>query len=267
MRLTIISGRSGSGKTIALHALEDMGFYCIDNLPITFLPELHKLIGSRHESVAVSIDARNIVDDLSQFRDNIQQFSENGQNCQIIYLDADEKTLLKRFSETRRKHPLSSATISLREAIRNEHTLLTPIASLADLTIDTSSSSRTALQNLVRERLMHANELSKGQMHLLLQSFGFKHGLPPDADFVFDIRCLPNPYWEPNLRSQSGLDKDVIEFLEKSPEVQDMFKDILKFLKNWIPYFVADNRSYLTVAIGCTGGIHRSVYIVQKLPN
>lgn len=265
MRLTIISGRSGSGKTIALHALEDMGFYCIDNLPISFLPDLQTHIGFRNESIAVSIDARNIPDDLSHFRDNIQKILDEGHFCQIIYLDADEKTLLKRFSETRRKHPLSNANTSLQEAIRKEHTLLTPIASLADLTIDTSSISRTVLQNLVRERFMHSNKTNQSKMHLLLQSFGFKHGIPPDADFVFDIRCLPNPYWESELRPLSGMDKPVIDFLESKPEVQAMIKDILKFLENWIPSFVADNRSYLTIAIGCTGGVHRSVYFVHKI--
>jgi UPF0042 nucleotide-binding protein len=262
MRLIIISGRSGSGKTIALHVLEDLGFYCIDNLPIFFLPELEKEIGNSHPLVAVSLDARNIPSDSTHLKTVVQDLHERGKSCEILYLDAQENALLQRFSETRRKHPLTDNTTSLREAIRKEHELLTPIAALADLTIDTSPLSRQELHNLIRDRIAHHNG---SQVQLLLKSFGFKHGLPPDADFVFDVRCLPNPYWKIDLRALSGLDEPVIQYLEEIPEVQSMLKHICNFLETWIPHFEADNRSYVTIAIGCTGGQHRSVYMVETI--
>lgn len=262
MRLVIISGRSGSGKTIALHVLEDLGFYCIDNLPIFFLPELEKEIGNSHPLVAVSLDARNIPSDSTHLKTMVQDLNARGKSCEILYLDAQENALLQRFSETRRKHPLTDNTTSLREAIRKEHELLTPIAALADLTIDTSPLSRQELHNLIRDRIAHHNG---SQVQLLLKSFGFKHGLPPDADFVFDVRCLPNPYWKIDLRALSGLDEPVIQYLEGIPEVQSMLKHICSFLETWIPHFEADNRSYVTIAVGCTGGQHRSVYMVETI--
>lgn len=265
MRLVIVSGRSGSGKTVALHALEDLGFYCIDNLPISFLPELKTHVPKSHAYVAISIDVRNIPSgDLETFKSLLDGFKGQSKTpADIIYLDADENTLLQRFSETRRKHPLSNDKTSLREAIRKEHELLTPIADLADLTIDTSPLTRQTLYNLIRNRV--ALDAPHTQIQLLLQSFGFKHGLPPDADFVFDIRCLPNPYWNPELRGLSGKDNLVCEFLESLPDVRDMLKEIASFLEHWIPRFQADNRSYLSIAIGCTGGQHRSVYMVERL--
>jgi UPF0042 nucleotide-binding protein len=262
LRHVIISGRSGSGKSVALHALEDRGFYCIDNLPVALLPELEQYIGTNHPLVAVSIDARNMPTDLLNFKDIINQLNSQGKTCEILYLDADDNTLLKRFSETRRKHPLSNEITSLREAIRKEHNLLTPIASLADLTIDTSPLSRQSLHNLVVNRVAHH---TNNTLQLLLQSFGFKHGIPPDADFVFDVRCLPNPYWDPSLRENTGLDKDVIQYLSTKPEVNKMLNDIYRFLVDWIPHFIADNRSYMTIALGCTGGQHRSVYLIESI--
>lgn len=262
MRLVIISGRSGSGKTIALHALEDLGFYCIDNLPFSFLPELEGEIGTLHPLVAVSIDARNIPMDTTHFRTIIKNLNAHGKNCEIIYLDADENSLLKRFSETRRKHPLTNKTASLREAIRKEHELLTPIAYLADLMIDTSPLSGQELHTIIRNRIAKHTD---SKIQLLLESFGFKHGVPSDADFIFDVRCLPNPYWKPELRVLSGLDAKIIEYLEPIPSVQRMLMDICTFLETWIPSFEADNRSYLTIAIGCTGGQHRSVYMVESI--
>lgn len=262
MRLVIISGRSGSGKTIALHVLEDLGFYCIDNLPVALLPELEKYIPKNQPQVAVSIDARNIPSDLHHLKDIISELNARGKNAEILYLDADENTLLKRYSETRRKHPLSSSKISLREAIRQEQLLLTPIASLADLTIDTTPLSRQKLQNLIRDRVAFS---PKSRIQILLQSFGFKHGLPPEADFLFDVRCLPNPYWVPGLRELSGRDPKVAEFLADKHDVQKMLNTLTQFLLEWIPNFEADNRSYLTVALGCTGGMHRSVYLVEAL--
>ncbi len=262
MRLVIVSGRSGSGKTIALHALEDLGFYCIDNLPFLLVPELQGQLGSTHPTVAVSVDARNYPSNSLQFKNVIKDLNQTKNKCEIVYLDADENTLLKRFSETRRKHPLSNSSISLREAIQKELEILAPIASLADLIVDTSLLTRQGLYNIIRDRIAHHHE---GKIQLLLQSFGFKHGLPPDADFVFDVRCLPNPYWEPELSALNGLDHLVIQYLEKIPEANRLIKDISTFIENWIPYFEADNRSYVTIAIGCTGGQHRSVYMVESL--
>lgn len=262
MRLVIISGRSGSGKTVVLHVLEDLGFYCIDNLPVALLPELDKHITGKEAKVAVSIDARNIPTDLHHFKDILSSLNQKGKKVDILYLDADENTLLKRYSETRRKHPLTNGKTSLREAIRKEQALLTPIASVADLTLDTSALSRLNLQNLIRDRVSDAPQ---NRIQVLLQSFGFKHGLPPEADFLFDVRCLPNPYWEPELRELSGKDDKVIQFLETKPDVKNMLESIYTFLETWIPRFEADSRSYLTVALGCTGGLHRSVYLVEAL--
>lgn len=262
-KLVIVSGRSGSGKTVALHALEDLGYYCVDNLPVTLLSELKSHIKAAHPLVAVSIDARNIPADLVHFKEILDALkSSTPVDCEILYLDADDNTLVKRYSETRRKHPLTRRGTSLREAIQKERDLLAPIANHADYTIDTSHSKRQSLQNLVRDRIIRT-ESSK--LQLLLQSFGYKHGLPPEADFVFDIRCLPNPYWESALRPLTGLDAPVIEFLEQQPDVLKMQNDILNFLLNWIPHFEADNRSYLTIALGCTGGQHRSIYMVESL--
>ena len=262
MHLIIVSGRSGSGKTIALHALEDLGFYCIDNLPIGLLTALDIEIGGAHPKVAVSIDSRNLPVDLFHFKDILTQLNKPDQSCTIIYLDANESTLLNRFSETRRKHPLSKDNMSLREAIRKENELLFPIASLADLVLDTSNTSQHTLHTLIRNKVEHHRD---GHLQLMLQSFGFKYGLPPESDFIFDARCLPNPYWEPDLKPLTGLDKKVQQYLKNKVEVKQMLKDILSFIKNWIPKFKADNRSYLTISIGCTGGCHRSVYLVDQL--
>jgi RNase adapter protein RapZ len=264
MHLVIISGRSGSGKTVALHALEDLGFYCIDNLPATLLPELERYMETPQERVGVSIDVRNIPEGLIQFKDIVQKLNKPGYVCNIVYLDAADNILLKRFSETRRKHPLTHLHVSLREAIQKEQQILAPISSLADLTIDTSTLSNSALHQMIRDRLASRNS---NHLQVLIQSFGYKKGVPPDADFVFDVRCLPNPYWEPALRDLSGENKAVIDFLSKDPDVQKMLHDITHFLEQWIPRFSADNRSYLTVAIGCTGGLHRSVYLTNAIAN
>lgn len=264
MRLIILSGRSGSGKTIVLHTLEDLGFYCVDNLPLLLLDDLQKQLGSLYPKIAISIDARNLAAQLAHFEDKVKILKENNHQLEVVFLDADENTLLKRFSETRRKHPLTTENITLREAIRQEHNLLTPIADLADLVIDTSELSLHSLSNLIRERIGS----HKGQhLQVLVQSFGFKHGLPSDTDFVFDIRCLPNPYWMPDLRKYSGLDKPVIDFLNNQVSVKNMLTDIIHFLNNWIPKFKANNRSYLTISIGCTGGQHRSVYMSEAIVN
>jgi UPF0042 nucleotide-binding protein len=262
LRLVIISGRSGSGKTLALHALEDLGFYCIDNLPITLLSGLDSHIGTVQPLVAVSIDARNLPAQIVQFKEIMTGLQASGISSEILYLDANDGTLLKRFSETRRKHPLTNELTSLKEAIRKEQELLTPIASLADLTIDTGPLNRQSLYDLVKGRVA-AHKGSR--LQVLLQSFGFKQGLPPDADFVFDLRCLPNPYWEEELRELTGKDEAVIQFLQSKPEVMKLENDILEFLLSWIPRFEADHRSYVTVALGCTGGQHRSVFLTENL--
>jgi len=258
--LVVISGRSGSGKSTALHVLEDMGFYCIDNLPITLLKPLvdHLPLQPR---LAVSIDARNIGEDLLQFPKILKTFNPLEIQVKVVFLDSSSSTLVKRFSETRRKHPLSDGNRDLQEALDFESTLLEPIAHLADLAIDTTLLSMHELRDLVRSRVAIVNH----EFALLFQSFAYKTGVPIDADLLFDARCLTNPHWKPNLRNLTGKDEAVQEFLQKQPEVVLMYNDILGYLESWLPKFEANNRSYMTVAIGCTGGQHRSVYIADKL--
>lgn len=262
MRLLIISGRSGSGKTVSIHLLEDLGFYCVDNLPVDMLPSLVKKLESSHPKLAVSIDSRNLPKDENQLKSVIAELKKPNIECDIIYLDANENYLLQRYSETRRRHPLTTDTVSLKDAISQEKVLLSPISNMADHVIDTSKLSKHELCSILRDRIMKEG---KQNLQLLIQSFGFKNGIPVDADFVFDVRCLPNPYWQPKLRHLSGLDELVANYLQEQPTVELMVADILTFLDNWIPRFEKDNRSYLTVGIGCTGGQHRSVYIANTL--
>lgn len=265
MHLVIISGRSGSGKSSALHLLEDEGYYCIDNLPVALLPQLVTALraGGREspQKVAVCIDARNASKDLSRFGELLTALPEDV-STEILYLDADDHSLIKRFSETRRRHPLSDQHTALAEAIAREKRLLEPIAMAAGLTLDTSAMNVHELRSALRERLVGANAAG---LSLLFQSFGFKRGIPVDADFVFDLRVLPNPHWDTSLRSLTGREREVIEFLDAEEEVQEMFADISGFLEHWLPRFVANNRSYITVALGCTGGQHRSVYMAERL--
>lgn len=266
MKLIIISGRSGSGKTTCLHVLEDLGYYCVDNMPASLLAALAERIAEENNSdlnrVAVSIDARNLSGDLSKFREIFDRLDSSALDRQIIFLDAETDTLLKRFSETRRKHPLSNSDLGLLEAIKLEKELLAPIANLANLTIDTSTLTLHDLRDIVRDRV--ANH-KPNILALQFQSFGFKHGIPKDADMVFDLRCLPNPYWVNTLRGLTGLNQEVIDYLDSQPEVDKMFNDIKGFLENWIPSFERNNRNYITVALGCTGGQHRSVFLSEKL--
>jgi RNase adapter protein RapZ len=265
VKLIIVSGRSGSGKTTCLHLLEDLGYYCVDNLPASLLDALATRLSAESlalEQVAVSIDARNIPEDLKQFPDIYDRLAASSIDGQIIFLDADDTILLKRFSETRRKHPLSSEHLGLMEAIASEKDLLEPIATLADLTINTNELSIHQLRDIIRNRV--AEHDRKG-LALQFQSFGFKHGIPVDADIVYDARCLPNPYWISDLRQWTGLDQAVISWLDSQSEVLEMYQDIRDFLLRWLPRFQANNRSYITVAIGCTGGQHRSVYLCEKL--
>ena len=256
----VISGRSGSGKSTALHVLEDMGFYCIDNLPVTLLPPLIDRL-SIQPRVAVSIDARNIAEDLSEFPDIIKNFDPSHVQTKVVYLDSSSSSLVKRFSETRRKHPLSNKDRDLREALEYESELLEPISNLADLSVDTTSLSIHELRDLVRSRVANSDH----EFALLFQSFAFKNGVPVDADLVFDVRCLPNPHWKQNLRNLTGQDEDVQTFLHDQPDVIAMYNDIITYLETWLPKFEANNRSYTTIAVGCTGGHHRSVYLASKL--
>jgi len=265
MKLTIISGRSGSGKSTVLHVLEDRGYYCIDNLPASLLPALADRISeedSNLPNIAVSIDARNISADLQQAPAIIGELQTRALPTEILFLDANSQTLLKRFSESRRKHPLTTETIDLREAIDIESELLESISMMANLVIDTSNMSLHQLRDLVKTRLVERSETS---MALLFQSFGFKNGVPVDADLVYDVRCLPNPYWDTALRSLTGLHSEVVQFLDSQDEVQGMYNDIKDYLEKWLPIYESNNRSYITVAVGCTGGQHRSVYIGEKL--
>ncbi|AGA91475.1 putative P-loop-containing kinase [Thioflavicoccus mobilis 8321] len=266
MKLIIISGLSGSGKSVALHTLEDVGYYCIDNLPLFLLAELTTRMGRSRDSIyartAVGIDARNEPEDLHTLANVIAQARDLSVECRVAFLDAQTETLIKRFSETRRKHPLTSAERPLREAIDLERRFLEPILQVASLQIDTTHTNVHELRDLVREQV--GGEASP-RASILLQSFGFKNGVPHDVDFVFDVRCLPNPHWEPQLRERTGLDQAVTAFLEGHPEVIRMRDDILAFLNRWVPQFETDGRSYLTIAIGCTGGKHRSVYMANWL--
>ncbi len=266
MRLVIISGRSGSGKTSALNILEDVGFTCIDNLPASLLSELvNQLKDEPRETelmLAVGIDARNLVGDLSKIPGMLSLIADSGVAVDVIFLQARRNDLLRRYSETRRKHPLSNESTSLKEAIELEKEMLTPISDISDLTIDTSGLSLHQLRDLIKNTVVPDNRES---MSILFESFGFKRGVPSDSDFVFDVRCLPNPYWKLELRTQTGNDPEVIEFLESQVDVASMLADIIGFLTRWIPKFQTNNRSYMTVSIGCTGGQHRSVYLANRL--
>ena len=266
MRLIIVTGLSGSGKSIALNTLEDQGYFCIDNLPVPLLEALGRhLIEDQDPGygwTAVGIDARSRPDTLSRVPAVVRLLRGNGLDCEVLFLEAEDETLIKRFSETRRRHPLTDERRPLAEAIQTEREILGPLRSLADLQIDTTHCNVHQLRDLVRERV---SERDTGHVSLLLQSFGYKHGVPADADFVFDVRCLPNPHWQAELRPLTGRDTGVAEFLESHENVRDMRAFLAAFLDHWIPCFEADGRSYLTVAVGCTGGQHRSVYMIEAL--
>lgn len=266
MKLVIVSGLSGSGKSVALHTLEDLGYYCIDNLPVFLLKDLATglldMADTFFASTAVGIDARSKEDDLRRLPDLIEASRATGIDCRLVFLEADDDTLIRRFSETRRKHPLTRSDRPLTEALLTERSMLEPIRRVAELRINTTHTNVHQLRDLVRERL---GGDTTGKTSILVQSFGFKHGVPQDVDFVFDVRCLPNPHWERELRPLTGRDRPVVEFLEGSEEVSRMRGDILTFFDRWIPAFETDGRSYLTIAIGCTGGQHRSVHMVESL--
>ncbi len=265
-RLIIVSGLSGSGKSVALHALEDLGYYCIDNLPAALLSSLIDEVTQSADSaisrIAVGIDARSPKEKISTLPNEIADVRESGIQTDLLFLQANDNVLLKRFGETRRRHPLTTGDSDLRAAIKHERDLLGPIINASDLVIDTTRLSVYELADAIRERV---DRRTSRALSILLQSFGFKHGIPTDADFVFDLRCLPNPYWQPELRSLTGLDAPVSEFLDAEETYIKMYEHILEFLHSWIPEYVKVKRSYLTVALGCTGGQHRSVYMTKKL--
>lgn len=260
-RLIVISGRSGSGKSTVLNTLEDAGFNCIDNLPPSMLPALVSwMTQSANKHIAVCIDVRVSTDGISELPGILDKL-DSEVVPEVLYLDADETILLQRFSATRRKHPLTNDHNSLAEAIEQENHYLAPIAVRADLKIDTSSLSVQELREQVRVQLVRR---PKG-LALQFLSFGFKHGIPRDADLVFDVRCLPNPFWDKSLRMYTGRDKPIQEFLRGEPAVNEMFDDIHRFVQRWLPQYEKNQRSYLTIAIGCTGGQHRSVYLAEQL--
>jgi UPF0042 nucleotide-binding protein len=266
MRLVIVSGLSGSGKSVALHMLEDLDYYCVDNIPAGLLPMFisHTVRSneSTYSSTAVGVDARNRPAEISSVPKLVEELKRSGVNCEVLFLRADEDALIKRFSETRRRHPLSREGLGLTEAIRHERQLLDPISDTADLIIDTTRTSVHELRELIRQRVAGR---TAGRLSILFESFAYRHGVPDDADFVFDVRSLPNPYWEPGLARMTGRDPEVAKYLERHAIVGKMLADIVAFLEHWIPELVRTNRSYLTIAIGCTGGQHRSVYLVERL--
>lgn len=263
MRFLVISGRSGSGKTSALQLLEDEGFTCIDNIPVTLLPGLIDYIGQQESQLfAIGIDARNLDGDLSRISGILQDSKIPRGEYKVIYLDTHTDVLHKRFSETRRKHPLSNENTGLSEALEKERTILAPMVDIADIIVDTSALNLHGLRSTMRRLVI--GKQSQG-IAIMFTSFGFKYGAPTDADFVFDVRSLPNPHWEPNLRLKTGLEDDVIEYLSAQKPVREMIDDISSFVTKWLPSFQNNNRSYLTIAIGCTGGMHRSVFISERL--
>jgi len=266
MRLIIVSGLSGSGKSVALHLLEDIDFYCVDNIPAALLKPLisHTIRGTDevYPRTAVGLDARNRPNEIETIPALVAELRRIGISCEVLYLHANDEVLLKRYAETRRKHPLVTADVTLREAIASERKLLEPITTTADLVIDTSNMGVHALRERIRERM---DDRQEGRLALMFESFGYKHGIPGDADFVFDVRTLPNPFWEHSLRNLTGRDPAVIDFLADHASVNRMTAALIEFMTQRIEEFVQANRSYLTVAIGCTGGQHRSVYMAERL--
>ncbi len=266
MKIVVVSGLSGAGKSVALGMLEDLGYYSIDNLPLallaTFTADVLQGRAEEFPRLAVGIDARARAASIRLFPERIKELRAAGIDVQVLFFDADKEVILRRYNETRRKHPLTDADTPLPEAIEKERRLLEPIAACADVVIDTSRSNMHQLREQVRNQLQGADAET---LSLLFQSFGYKFGIPQGVDFVFDARCLPNPHWIPELKDLTGRDQAVIDYLEAQPETKRLLKDIQAFLKDWLPKFKAEDRSYVTVAIGCTGGKHRSVYLVERL--
>ncbi|MBI5451089.1 MAG: RNase adapter RapZ [Gammaproteobacteria bacterium] len=266
MKLIVISGLSGAGKSIALQVLEDQGYYCVDNLPLALLAQFAEQMarmtgGQDGGGFAVGIDARNFLGDLPRISAILQQVARHGIPYETVFLEASNEVLIKRFSETRRRHPLARGGVPLVEAIIQERELLAPVADVADLRLETSHLNVHQLRGLINSRVIGKQQ----NLSLQFMSFGFKKGVPADADFVFDVRCLPNPYWDPELRVYTGKDPQVIHFLQREDMVAEMVADLRQYLQRWLERIASGGRSYLTVAVGCTGGRHRSVYIVERL--
>ncbi|MDB5969587.1 MAG: rapZ [Hydrocarboniphaga sp.] len=266
MKLVIVSGLSGAGKTVALKQFEDLGWYCIDNIPLALIDPmlrraLSKKSGKRYERLAIGIDARETAAQIRRFPNYLAKLRDKGIDVRVLFLTADDDVIMRRYSETRRKHPLSSAKLSLLEAIQQERKLMQPIANFAEEPLDTSHLNLHEAREAVYQRLSEAG----GKLSVLFLSFGFKNGIPSGCDYIFDVRCLPNPHWEPGLRQLTGRDAKVETWLKSHTPVTSMIDDIARFLETWLPAFRAQDRAYLTIAIGCTGGQHRSVYIVERL--
>jgi RNase adapter protein RapZ len=265
IHLIVLTGMSGGGKTVALRALEDLEFYCVDNLPTALLPQLVAAVSrgneGRRRNVAVGVDVRNPEEDLQRMPAVLSELAAAGVHAHLIFLDCRDDVLIKRYSETRRRHPLSARGLSLADAIAEERRVLRPLSSIADKVIDSSDMNVHQLRRLIATGYAEATD----GLTLMFQSFAFRRGLPLDADFVFDARCLPNPHWDPTLRPLSGKDAPVRDYLETQPLVAEYFADTARWLDAWLPRFEADDRSYVTISVGCTGGRHRSVYLVEKL--
>jgi UPF0042 nucleotide-binding protein len=264
IHLIVLTGMSGGGKTVALRAMEDLEFYCVDNLPSALLPQLVNAViegNSKHRRIAVGVDVRNRGADFAYMPTVLSELAAAGVQVHLVFLDCRDEVLIKRYSETRRRHPLATRGVSLADAIVEERRLLRPLMAIAEKVIDSSELNVHQLRRLVATGYAQAT----AGLTLMFQSFAFKHGLPLDADFVFDARCLPNPHWQAHLRPLSGKDAPVREFLDAQPLVSEYFADTARWLDAWLPRFEQDDRSYVTISIGCTGGRHRSVYLVEKL--
>ncbi|MGQ0285762.1 RNase adapter RapZ [Pasteurellaceae bacterium 22721_9_1] len=262
MELIIISGRSGSGKSVALRTLEDIGYYCVDNLPIELLPELANILSQSQKMAAISVDIRNLPTSSSSLEQIVNHLSVEHQ-IKIIFLDTERAALIRRYSDSRRPHPLSSIQdLSLEAAIDAERDYLEPLFQQANIILDTTELSTHELSEKLRNFLRGKDDK---ELKIIVESFGFKYGIPLDADYVFDVRFLPNPHWDPTLRPMTGLDQPVIEFLARHTDVHNFIYQTRTFIENWLPMLEKNNRSYLTIAIGCTGGKHRSVYIAEQI--
>jgi RNase adapter protein RapZ len=266
VRLIFLSGLSGSGKSVALHMLEDLDFYCVDNIPAallrSFISHTVRSGSPVYQRTAIGIDARNPDEEIATVPTLLDELKRSGIQCELVFLVASDEELLRRFAETRRKHPLSRHGENLHEAIAIERALLEPVINAADLLIDTSRMGVHELRELINRRV---GKRPRDRMSVLCESFGYKYGIPGDADFVFDARSLPNPYWDPNLRPLTGHDPAVAAYLEAQPAVANFIEDIVRFIQARLPEHQGANRRYLTLAVGCTGGQHRSVYIVERL--
>ncbi|QDF65997.1 RNase adapter RapZ [Shewanella sp. SNU WT4] len=261
MKLVIVSGRSGSGKSVALRVLEDLGYYCVDNLPLSLIGSLLSELQVSNDKIAISVDVRNLPEQEKLLEQELRKLP-NSTVIKSMFLNSSDQVLLKRYSETRRLHPLSKSQSSLSDAIKREGELLAPLSKIMDHFIDTSNLTIYELSDKVREILLGRVEK---ELVITFESFGFKHGMPTEADFMFDVRFLPNPHWEQELRPLTGLDAPVQEFLGRQVQVNKFIWQIESLLGTWLPQLERNNRSYLTIAIGCTGGQHRSVYVADQL--